>query len=172
MYRHPGLLQPVAGVPVQCPERRAELLPEAPQLNYVLGRNFSGAGYYEDAIKALEAALSVEPNFVEAQMELGLTYRRRGDAQEGPDAEALRKTHYDQAIDHLERAIKLRSNYEDALAALGAVYRRRGDKERDLNHDAEAREYYERAREYYEQAYNADPLTDRTPYKIDFEFST
>ena len=92
-------------------------------------------------------------------MELGLAHRRHGDAQKGPDAEALRNTDYDQAIEHLKRAIDLRSNYEDALAALGAVYRRMGDRERDLQHEEKAREYYELAMDYYQQAHNAEPFS-------------
>src|SRR5947209_8693229 len=127
------------------------------EINYSLGRIYSGTGYYEDAIGTFQAALSVTPNFAEAEMELGLAYRRRGEAQKGPDAEKLRNADYDQAIVHLKRATDLRPNYEDALAGLGAVYRRMGDKERDDQHDAKAREYYEQAKDYYKQAHMADP---------------
>lgn len=100
------------------------------EINYSLGRIYSGTGYYEDAIETFQAALSVTPNFAEAEMELGLAYRRRGEAQKGPDAETLRYADYEQAIAHLKRATDLRPNYEDALAGLGAAYRRLGDKER------------------------------------------
>ncbi len=133
------------------------LLSGDPQINNILGRIYSGAGYYEDAIKSFETTLDVDPNFAEAHMEIGLAYRRRGDAQKGPDAEALRKADYSEAIAHLKRAIGLNPNYEDALAGLGAAYRRMGDDERLSQHDAKAREYYEQAREYYRQAQIADP---------------
>ena len=133
------------------------LLSGDPQINNILGRIYSGAGYYSDAISSFNAALSIDPTFAEAEMELGLAYRRRGDAQKGPDAEALRKGDYNEAIAHLKRAIGLHPNYEDALAGLGAAYRRMGDDERLSQHDAKAREYYEQAREYYRQAQIADP---------------
>ncbi|HAG98857.1 MAG TPA: hypothetical protein DCL75_08365 [Ktedonobacter sp.] len=133
------------------------LLPGDSEINYSLGRIYSGSGYYEDALTAFKAALSANPNFAEAEMELGLAYRRRGEAQKGPDAEALRNVDYDQAVTHLKRATDLHPNYEDALAGLGAAYRRMGDKERDAQHDAKAREYYEQSRDYYKQAQLADP---------------
>jgi tetratricopeptide (TPR) repeat protein len=135
------------------------LLPEDSQMNNVLGRIYSGAGYYDDAIKSFNTALAADPDLAEAHMELGLTYRRHGDVEQGPDAEALRDADYNRAIEHLKRAIDLRPNYEDALAGLGAVYRRKGDTERDLQHDQKAREYYELARGYYEQAYNVSPFS-------------
>jgi tetratricopeptide (TPR) repeat protein len=133
------------------------LLPEDSEINNSLGRIYSGTGYYDDAIAAFNAALSVNPNFAEAEMELGLAYRRRGEAQQGPDAETLRNTDYDEALVHLKRAVDLRPGYEQALAGLGAVYRRMGDNERGTQHDAKAREYYQQAREYYKQAQIADP---------------
>ncbi len=137
------------------------LLPGDAQINNMLGRIYSGAGYYEDAIKSFETALASDPNLAEAHFELGLTYRRHGDAQKGQNAGggAQRNADYDKAISHLKRAVDLRANYEDALAGLGAVYRRMGDRARDLNVDEQAREYYEQARVYYEQAYTASPFS-------------
>ncbi|HEX6552871.1 MAG TPA: tetratricopeptide repeat protein [Ktedonobacteraceae bacterium] len=133
------------------------LLPGDAEIHNALGRIYSGTGYYEDAIKSFETTLAADPNFAEAHMEIGLAYRRRGDTQKGPDAEALRKGDYNEAIAHLKRAIGLHPNYEDALAGLGAAYRRMGDDERLSQHDAKARDYYEQAREYYRQAQIADP---------------
>jgi tetratricopeptide (TPR) repeat protein len=135
------------------------LLPKDSEINNSLGRIYSSSGYYEDAINSFTKALDTNSNFSEAEMELGLAYRRRGEAQKGPGAEALRNADYDQATAHLKRAIDMRPNYEDALAGLGAVYRRMGDIERDASHDAKAREYYEQARKYYEQAQIADPTS-------------
>src|SRR5437588_6643682 len=137
--------------------KAGSLLPGDAEIHNVLGRIYSGTGYYEDAIKSFETTLAADPNFAEAHMEMGLAYRRQGDAQKGPDAETLRKADYDQAITHLKNAVVLRSDYEDALAGLGAVYRRMGDKERDAKDDVKASEYYELAREYYEQAYKVSP---------------
>ncbi|TMC36367.1 MAG: tetratricopeptide repeat protein [Chloroflexi bacterium] len=137
--------------------KAGSLLPGDAEIHNVLGRIYSGTGYYEDAIKSFETTLAADPNFAEAHMEIGLAYRRQGDAQKGPDAETLRKADYDKARIHLKRAIDLRPNYEDALAALGAVYRRMGDDERLSQHDAKVRECYEQAREYYRRAQIADP---------------
>jgi len=124
-------------------KKAGSLLPNDPQINYVLGRIYSGFGYYEEAIRSFEAALAVEPHYPEAEMELGLAYRRRGEYQKGSDAEALRHQDYEKAIEHLRRAIELRPNYDDALSTLGGLYRRKGE--------------YEKALEYYEGAYRADP---------------
>jgi tetratricopeptide (TPR) repeat protein len=121
------------------------LLPNDPQINYVLGRIYSGFGYYEDAIKSFEASLTAQPEYPEAEKELGLAYRRRGEYQKGSNAEAARNQDYEKAIVHLERAISLRPNYDDALSTLGGLYRRKGD--------------YEKALVYYEGAYRADPTS-------------
>src|ERR1700730_16109107 len=71
------------------------LLPGDAQINNMLGRIYSGSGYYEDAIKSIEAALASDPNLAEAHFELGLAYRRHGDAQKGQNAETQRNADYD-----------------------------------------------------------------------------
>src|ERR1051326_4226883 len=93
---------------IEAYKKAGSLLPGDPQINYVLGRIYSGFGYYEDAIKSFEASLAAQPEYPEAEMELGLAYRRRGEYQKGSDAEARRKQEYEKAIGHLERAISLR----------------------------------------------------------------
>ncbi len=127
---------------IEAYKKASSLLPNDPQINYVLGRIYSGFGYYEDAIKSFKAALAVEQQYPEAEMELGLAYRRRGEYQQGADAEVMRSQDYERAIEHLRRAVELRPNYEDALSTLGGLYRRQGE--------------YEKALEYYEGAYRAD----------------
>ncbi len=124
-------------------KKAGSLLPSDPQINYVLGRIYSGIGYYDEAIRSFEAALATKPEFPEAEMELGLAYRRRGEYQKGPDAQAKRDQDYEKAIEHLLGATQLRPNYDDALSTLGGLYRRKGE--------------YEKALEYYEDAYHADP---------------
>lgn len=130
---------------IEAYKKVGSLLPNDPQINYVLGRIYSGFGYYEEAIKSFEATLAAEPQYPEAEMELGLAYRRRGEYQKGADAEAMRSQDYEKAIEHLRRAIELRPNYDDALSTLGGLYRRNGE--------------YEKALEHYEGAYRADPTS-------------
>jgi tetratricopeptide (TPR) repeat protein len=130
---------------IEAYKKAGSLLPGDPQINYVLGRIYSGFGYYEDAIKSFEASLVAQPEYPEAEMELGLAYRRRGEYQKGSDAEAMRKQDYEKAIEHLHRAIALRPHYDDALSTLGGLYRRN--------------EEYEKALEFYEGAYRADPTS-------------
>jgi len=127
---------------IEAYKKVGSLLPNDPQINYVLGRIYSGLGYFEEAIKSLEAALATGQQYPEAEMELGLAYRRRGEYQKGSDAEAKRNQDFEKAIEHLLRAIELRPNYDDALSTLGGLYRRKGE--------------YEKALEYYEKAYHVD----------------
>src|SRR6266487_5634623 len=97
-------------------------LPGDAEIHNVLGRIYSGTGYYEDAIKSFETTLAADPNFAEAHMEIGLAYRRQGDAQKGPDAETLRKADYDKArirIMNAGRSPEIYWDYYDlALAQL------------------------------------------------------
>lgn len=132
------------------------LLPDDPQINYVLGRIYSATENFDEAIESFEAALKVQPDLPEVEYELGLAFRRRGDGQKGPNAQALRDADYAKAIEHLQCATRLSSNHtaslatltgldrpEDAPATLGGLYRRQGN--------------YEKALEYYEQAYHINP---------------
>ncbi len=141
---------------VEAYKKVASLLPDDPQINYVLGRIYSGAEYFDDAINSFEAALKVQPDLPEVEMELGLAYRRRGQYQKGPNEDALRTIDYAKAIEHLQRATELSSNHkasfamlsgldrpEDAFATIGGLYRRKRE--------------YEKALEYYEQAYRINP---------------
>jgi tetratricopeptide (TPR) repeat protein len=118
------------------------LLPEDPQINYALGRIYSGIGYYEEAIVAFHRAIDAQPEYAEAEKELGLAYRMRGDYHKGLNAQELHKIDYENAKKHLLKAIALQPGYIDALSSLGGIYRREGD--------------YENALEYYERAYHAD----------------
>src|SRR5437016_11502533 len=62
-------------------KKAGSLLPDDSQLNFVLGRIYSGVGDYEAAITALEASHPKESaDQGKVQKELGLAYRRRGKA--------------------------------------------------------------------------------------------
>lgn len=124
-------------------KKAGDLLPNHPQINYVLGRLYSIFGYYDEAIKSFEAALTVERQYPEAEMELGLAYRRRGEYRRGSDAQEKRNQDYEKAIEHLQHAIELRPDYDYALSTLAGLYRRKGE--------------YQKALEYYEATYRTDP---------------
>ncbi len=99
------------------------LLPNDTQVNYILGRTYSGIGDYDAAIDAFEVSLkNVEPEDIasraRAEKELGLAYRRRGDA-------CKQSADYDLAIRALKKSIALEPNNDDALAILGGLYRRK-----------------------------------------------
>jgi len=141
---------------VEAYKKVRSLLPDDPQINYVLGRIYSSAEYFDDAIESFESALKVQPDLPEVEMELGLAYRRRGEYQKGPNADARRTADYTKAIEHLQHATELSSNHrasfatlsgldrpEDAFASIGGLYRRMGE--------------YEKALDYYEQAYRINP---------------
>ena len=127
---------------IEAYKKAGSLLPEDPQINYALGRIYSGIGYYEEAIVAFHRAIDAQPQYAEAEKELGLAYRMRGDYQKGLNAQELRKNDYENAKKHLLKAIELQPGYVDSLSSLGGIYRREGD--------------YQNALEYYERAYRAD----------------
>jgi tetratricopeptide (TPR) repeat protein len=133
---------------IEAYKKAGNLLPNDPQINYVLGRIYSEFGYYEEATRSFEAALAIEQQYPEAEKELGLAYRRLGEYRRGADVDAMRNQDYEKAIEHLQRAIDLRPNYDDALSTLGGLYRRKGE--------------YQKALEYYESAYRAGPTSSYT----------
>ncbi len=118
-------------------KKAGSLLPNDPQINYVLGRIYSSAGDYNAAITTLEASQPEQPtDQAKVLKELGLAYRRRG--------EALKQdTDYDEAILLLKKAIVLNPDDADALAIIGGLYRRRKE--------------YAQAIDFYERAWRANP---------------
>ena len=124
--------------------------PKDDQVNYVLGRIYSGAGYFDDAIKAFTVATQANADYTEAWRELGLAYRRRGD-----------KMHelgdYDEAVKCLNKAITLNPDDDDTYAIFGGLYRRRGEYWQALTNDKQAEEEYKRALARYKQAYSINP---------------
>ena len=114
-------------------KKAGSLLPTDAQMNYILGRIYSGMGEYDLAITSLEASHPEETvDQAKVQKELGLAYRRRGQ-----DAD------YDKAIEYLKRATILHPNDSDTWAILGGLYRRKKE--------------YLKAYESYENARRIDP---------------
>ena len=112
--------------------------PQDDQINYDLGRIYSGASYFDDAISAFTRATKTNPNFAEAWRELGLAYRRRGEEMREPEDS-------NKALECLKKAIALKPNDDDAYAIIGGLYRRLGD--------------YKRSLANYEQAYRINPAS-------------
>lgn len=118
-------------------KKAGSLLPNDPQINYVLGRIYSSAGDYDAAITTLEASRP-EQSMDRAKVlkELGLAYRRRGEALK-QDAD------YDEAIKLLKKAIVLNPDDADTLAIIGGLYRRKKE--------------YMQALDFYERAWRINP---------------
>lgn len=117
--------------------KAGSLLPKDSQMNYVLGRIYSGVGDYDAAIAALEASHPEETvNQGKVQKELGLAYRRRGEALK-------QEADYDKAMECLKKAINLNPNDSDTFAILGGLYRRKGE--------------YQQAFASYERAWRLNP---------------
>ncbi len=113
-----------------------KLLPNDAQVQYMLGRIYSGVGDYKDAINTLEATHPADAESqAKVEKELGLAYRRRGKAnKQEADVD------YNTAVLHLKKAIDLNPNDSDTAAILGGLYRRKGE--------------YALAYSAYEQAWN------------------
>ena len=110
--------------------------PKDDQINYALGRIYSNAGYFGDAIRALSAATQANPDYAEAWRDLGLAYRRRGEKMGEPED-------YDKAIEYLKKSITLKTDDDDTYTVIGGLYRRKGE--------------YQRAIAHYKEAYNINP---------------
>ncbi len=128
-------------------KKSGSLLPNDAQLQYVLGRIYSGAGDYRAAITALEASykaleasssqadIEIRKEIARVLKELGLAYRRQGTAFN-------QVKDYDKALDYLEKSLSYNNQDSDALCILGGLYRRKKE--------------YERAYQVYKEAYNID----------------
>lgn len=79
---------------IEAYKKAGSLLQDDPQISFVQGRIYSGAGYYKEAIQSFEAALAAQSSYPEAEMELGLAYRRRGEYQKSPNAHADRESDF------------------------------------------------------------------------------
>jgi tetratricopeptide (TPR) repeat protein len=73
-----------------------------------LGLAYDRIGKYEEAIKELNEALRLNPDYIEVHNNLGVTYDRMGMPEE--------------AVKELKKALKLNPNYTEALCNLGNIY--------------------------------------------------
>ncbi|GCE23298.1 tetratricopeptide repeat protein [Dictyobacter kobayashii] len=98
--------------------KAGSLMPDDAQIQYVLGRIYSGLGEFEMAIAAFETSLASQPdNRARVMKELGLAYRRRGDV-------LLQDDDYTRALSYLKRSFILDPNDADTLGIMGGLYRR------------------------------------------------
>lgn len=122
-------------------KKAGQLLPNDAQIHYALGRIYSGAGDYEAAIASLSSVKTVEPKEqARALKELGLAYRRRGEATQDS---AQQNKDYDMAIDCLNKSVNLDATDADAFGILGGLYRRQ--------------QKYEQAFDAYHKAWELHP---------------
>ena len=111
--------------------------PDSAEIHYNLGKLFSIQDNWEPARKAFEAAMRLDPSYVEALDALGFALEALGD-----DAGAVAR--YEQAIAlNKER----QGRFAGAHVNLSAYYNRTGDPEKAL--------------EYARQALELDPKSDR-----------
>lgn len=137
---------------IQTLKRALLLRSHDPQLNYALGRMYSGIGSYDTAIDSLKKALEADEEMPQAHMELGLAYRFRADAYYKDEQEEKRFSEYNQAIYHLKRAYALLPGYEVAISSLAGTYRRL--------------KMYQTSLYYYQMALEANPESSYAPGNI------
>lgn len=94
-------------------EMALERQPEQAELHYHCGRVLDRLGNAQDAIRANERAVQIDPTFVRALIELGRLYGRTDRA--------------DDARTRLEEAIEAGAEYADVYLLLGNLYRDQGE---------------------------------------------
>src|SRR5262249_7055118 len=109
-------------------EEGIRLKPASAEMRYNLGKLFSVQDNWEEARKALEAAVRIDPGYLEALDALGFALEALGD-----DAGAVQK---------YERAIALNKERQGRFAAshvsLSAYYNRTGDPDKALDYARQA----------------------------------
>src|SRR5438034_29277 len=102
-----------------------DFAPKDDQLNYVLGRIYSNAKYFDDAIKAFDRSTRANSDNAKSWRELGLAYRRRGEQMNEPED-------FNKAIECLKKAVTLKPDDDDAYAIMGGLYKRLKEYKRSL----------------------------------------
>jgi lipoprotein NlpI len=86
------------------------------QKYYMKGFEYHNQGLAEKAIEEYQKALKLNPNYIEAYMNIGAIY--------------IDKKNYDQAIQQFKKVIELNYYYGKAHYNLGMVYLYKGEKEK------------------------------------------
>jgi lipoprotein NlpI len=86
------------------------------QKHYMKGFDYHNQGLAEKAIEEYQQALKLNPNYIEAYMNIGAIY--------------VDKKDYDQAIQQFKKAVELNYYYGKAHYNLGMVYLYKGEKEK------------------------------------------
>ena len=108
--------------------------PNDPRLQYLLGLKYQSMGKERQAREAYQRAITLNPRYTEALMNLGALKDRQGD-QEG-------------AVQALTKALRLDPKNKDARSLLGTVYGRQGMMLLQQGKNAEAVEAFKQAAAY------------------------
>ncbi len=116
---------------IQSLEEAFALEPENHAVNYLLGYLYTSRKMLPEAIKHLDHALAVDPDFYPAVAARGLALRRMGDSLKDPKDQMERDELWSQAETELVRALREDEHLIDAdgesyFGTLGGLYRRRG----------------------------------------------
>lgn len=90
------------------------------------GQMHLNAGNYNQAIESFRMAVSLEEDYTDAYVEMGVAYKKKGD--------------FDKAITYLEKAVSMGGNVfepvylSDAFTHLGAIYLKKGNFDRALKY--------------------------------------
>ena len=93
--------------------------PDAPELNFQLGRALHRLDKCSDAVTAIEKAVDLKPDYIKALIHLGQLYQQTD--------------RYAAAAERLEQALELGAQYADVYYALGNIYRETGDVDKARN---------------------------------------
>ncbi len=96
-----------------------EVVSETSQLHYLLGNQYSDEDNFDLAIAKYEKAISICPNFPEAENNLGFALYKKG--------------RFFDAIVHYRNAIRIKPDYATAFNNLGVVYYSIGDYDKAIS---------------------------------------
>jgi tetratricopeptide (TPR) repeat protein len=148
---------PSSGTYIHVPLTRAELRAlerrEQARIPYNEGLKLAARGAYVDAIEQFKASLTVDPDFLDARYNLGVTYQNMKAYDQALDQyKKLTRERkgepkyvfatgycyfymdrYDQAVKWFDKVLTLDPNHAQAQFALAATYEKQGDVERARN---------------------------------------